>query len=64
MKLDENMLRAMLMNILPATMQSKIREHLDRLKTYKEIREKVVTLSRNSEGTADIGNLDSANDYE
>ena len=46
------------MNVLPASMQSRIMEHMDRLKTYKEVRDKVVTLSRNSEDAADIGNLD------
>ena len=61
-KLGENIQRAMLMNILPAAMQARIREHLDRLKTYKDIRAKLVTLSHNLAGSADIGNLDNTSD--
>ena len=53
---------AMLMNILPASMESKIREHLDRLKTYKDVKEKIVTLAHNLVGSADIGNVDNPND--
>ena len=59
--LSEKIRRALLMNVLPASMQSRIMEHMGRLRTYKEIRDKVVTLSRNNEDTADIGNLDDAN---
>ena len=36
-------------------------EHLDRLKTYKEVRETVVTLCHNIDD-ADIGNVDDANE--
>ena len=32
--------RALLMNILPTSMQSRVMEHLDRLKTYGEVRER------------------------
>ena len=60
--LSEKIRRALLMNVLLASMQSRIMEHMDRLKTYKEVRDKVVALSRNSEDAADIGNLDDAND--
>ena len=46
------------MNVLPSSMQSRVMEHLDRLKTYKEVRDKVVSLCNNVEDTADIGNVD------
>ena len=52
--------RAFLMNVLPTTIQSRIMEHLDRLMTYKEVREKVVSLCHNIEDT-DIGILDDLN---
>ena len=52
--------RALLMNVLPTSVQTRIMEHLDRLKTYKEVREKIVTLCHNVDD-ADIGNVD-AND--
>ena len=35
------------MNVLPPTIQTRIMEHLDRLKTYKEVRDQVVTLCHN-----------------
>ena len=61
-RLGDNIQRAMLMNILPVTMQSRIREHLDRLKTYKDSREKIVSLSHSLAGLTDIGNLDNTSD--
>ena len=39
-KLDAKLLRAFLMNILPEWMGDKVMEHLDRLLTYNEVREK------------------------
>ena len=39
-KLDAKLLRAFLMNILPKWMADKILEHLDRLPTYAEVRER------------------------
>ena len=52
--------RAFLMNVLPPTIQTRIMEHLDRLKTYKEVRDKVVSLCHNIDD-ADIGNIDDTN---
>ena len=49
--------RAHLMNVLPTSVQTRVLEHVDRLKTYKEVREKVVTLCHNIDD-ADIGNVD------
>ena len=49
--------RAFLMNVLPASIQPRIIEHLDRLKTYKEVREKVVSLCHNIDDT-DRGDID------
>ena len=37
--LSPKMRRALLMNILPTSIQSRMMEHLDRLKTYAEVRE-------------------------
>ena len=34
--LSENIKRVFLMNVLPSSLQSRVMEHLDRLKTYKE----------------------------
>ena len=48
------------MNVLPPPIQTRIMEHLDRLKTYKEVRDKVVSLCHNIDD-ADIGNIDDAN---
>ena len=42
--------RALLMNILPSAMQNRVLEHLDRLKTYVEVREKVVALCQQANG--------------
>ena len=49
------------MNVLPSSVQTRVMEHLDRLKTYKEVRDKVVSLCHNADD-ADIGNVDDAND--
>ena len=46
------------MNVLPAAMQGRIMDHLDRLKTYAEVREKIITLCQSSIHEADIGNVD------
>ena len=42
--------RALLMNVLPSWMQNRVMEHLDRLKTYGEVREKVVALCQTDGG--------------
>ena len=55
--LSEKVKRAFLMNVLPSSLQSKVMEHLDRLKTYKEVRDKVISLCHNLEET-DIGSMD------
>ena len=55
--LSEKIKRAFLMNVLPNALQGRVMEHLDRLKTYKEVREKVVSLCSNLEDT-DIGVLE------
>ena len=39
--------RAFLMIVLPPTIQTRTMEHLDRLKTYKEVRDKVVSICHN-----------------
>ena len=49
--------RALLMNVLPTSVQPRVMEHLDRLKTYKEVREKAITLCHSFDD-ADIGNVD------
>ena len=49
------------MNALPTSVQTRVMEHLDSLKTYKEAREKVVAICHNIE-EAYIGNVDDAND--
>ena len=41
-------------------MQSRIMEHLDRLKTYAAVREKIITLCQSSIDEADIGGVDSS----
>ena len=43
-KLSPKIRRALLVNILPASPQSRVFEHLDRLVDYAQVREKVVTL--------------------
>ena len=43
-QLSPKLRRALLMNVVPSWMQNRIMEHLDRLKTYGEVREKVVAL--------------------
>ena len=48
------------MNVLPTSIQTRIMEHLDRLKTYKEVRDKVVSLCHNIDD-ADIGNIEDVN---
>ena len=41
--LDPKLLRALLMNIMPKWMSDKILEHLDRLPSYGEVREKIIS---------------------
>ena len=48
--LDAKLLRAFLMNIMPKWMYDKIVEHLDRLPTYVQVREKVISLSQAQAG--------------
>ena len=43
-KLSPKIRRAFLLNILPASLQSRLMEHLDRLTDYKEVRHKIVSL--------------------
>ena len=43
-RLSPKIRRALLLNILPATLQPRLLEHLDRLVDYGEVREKVVSL--------------------
>ena len=43
-KLSPKIRRALLLNILPSALQSRILEHLDRLVDYAQVREKVVSL--------------------
>ena len=45
-KLDPLILKAFILNILPKLMSDKVFEHLDRLKTYAEVREKAIALSQ------------------
>ena len=49
-ELSPKIRRALLMNVLPTWMQNRIMEHLDRLKTYVEVREKVVALCQTAGG--------------
>ena len=57
---SEKIKRAFLMNVLPSNLQSKLMEHLDRFKTYKEVRDKVTSLCASADDRdADIGNIDS-----
>ncbi len=39
-KLSDEIRRALLLNILPKTVQSRVYEHFDRLTTYEKVREK------------------------
>ena len=48
--LDAKLLRAFLMNIMPKWMYDKIVEHLDRLPTYVEVLEMVISLSQTQTG--------------
>ena len=57
--LDPKLLRAFLTNILPNWMYSKIIEHLDRLPTYVDIREKVVSLSQQTQSGGDVNAVES-----
>ena len=43
-RLSPKIRRALLLNILPATLQSRLLEHLDRRVDYAQVREKVVSL--------------------
>ena len=43
-KLSPQIRRALLLNILPNALQSRLLEHLDRLTDYKEVRDKIVSL--------------------
>ena len=43
-KLSEKMLTALMVRTLPADLQNKVFEHMDRLTTYREVKEKVVSL--------------------
>ena len=49
--------RALLMNVLPTSVQPRVMEHLDRLKTYKEVRGNVIALCHSIDET-DICNVD------
>ena len=60
-QLSPKIKRALLMNVLASSVQTRVMEHLDRLKTYKEVRDKVVSLCHNTDD-ADIGNVNDAND--
>ena len=51
-KLNPKLRRAFMMNVLPSWMQGKVMEHLDRLKSYAEVREKVVSLCHTCSGDA------------
>ena len=51
-KLSPKLRRAFLMNVLPSWMQGKFMEHLDRIKSYAEVREKVVSLCHTCSGDA------------
>ena len=43
-KLSPKIRRALLLNILPHALQSRLLEHLDRLLDYKQVREKIASL--------------------
>jgi len=55
-KLDPQILKAFILNILPKWMSDKVFEHLDRLKTYSEVREKALALSQ-THGGADCNQV-------
>lgn len=57
-RLDPKLLRAFLMNILPKWMQDKVMEHLDRLLTYHEVREKAIALSQMQGGDLSVNKLE------
>ena len=44
-KVSDEIKMALLLNILPKTIQSRVYEHIDTLTTYEKVREKVVSLS-------------------
>ena len=43
-----------ILNILPAAVQGRVYEHLDRLTTYEKVREKIVSLVQVSRGPDDM----------
>ena len=53
-KLSDKIKRALLFNILPATIQSRVYEHLDRLTTYDKVRGKVISLVQVAKGPGDV----------
>ena len=67
-KLSPKLRRAFLMNVLPSWMQGKVMEHLDRLKTYAEVRGKVVSLCHTCSGDVpdcnQLENPEWQNEYE
>ena len=60
-KLSPNIRRALLIHILPASLQSRVFEHLDRLVDYSQVREKVVILVQ---GQKNPDAMDTSNVYE
>ena len=62
-KLDAKLLRAFLMNILPKRMQDKVMEHLDRLLTYPEVREKAIALSQMHGGDLPVHQLETPSQW-
>ena len=53
-KLSDKIQRALLLNILPKTVQSRVYEHLDRLTTYEKVREEVISLVQVARGPNDM----------
>ena len=47
--------RALLLNILPTVLQSRLLEHLDRLLDYKQVREKIVSLVQSTRNPDAMG---------
>ena len=53
-KLSDKIKRALLLNILPATVQSRVYEHLERPTTYEKVRGKLISLVHVTRGPNDM----------
>ena len=57
-KLSPKLRRAFLMNVFPKWLTDKVMERLDRFNTYKEMRDKAISLSQMHDGTAPVSQVE------